>query len=298
LSYVYIGTDAFAAAVLRLLAAAGNPPDLVISRPDAPKGRGRRMTAPPVAESALDLGLELLQPESIGDESVDATIDSKDPSALALCAYGAIIREPLLSKRPILNLHPSILPRWRGATPIERAIMEGDSQSGVSIIQLVEELDAGPVAAQRAIDVMPDDTFESLSSRLVVLGAEMLAQSLADAERGQLVFEPQSPEGATYAERLESADRFLDVEGTAARAERKVRALSPHIGARLAMPDTEPIGVRAVSSSDAKVAPGEVHVMAGELLVGFADGTLRIDRLVPPGGREMESADWLRGRSA
>ncbi len=297
MSYVYIGTDSFAAGVLRLLVESKNAPALVISRPDAPQGRGRKLAPPPVAEAAVEFGLELLQPDSIGDAAVDAAIDATEPSALALCAYGAIIREPLLSKRPILNLHPSLLPRWRGATPIERAIMEGDSQTGISIIRLVEELDAGPMSAQRAIEVGSDDTFETVSSRLIDLGAEMLAQSLAEAERGEITFEPQPLEGTTYAERLEAADRFLDLEGTAAEAERKVRALTPHIGARLAMPDGDPVGVRAVSSSDLQLPSGTVQTVGGELVVGFADAALRIDRIIPSGGREMQASDWLRGRS-
>lgn len=296
MSYVYIGTDAFAASVLRLLAESREPPRLVVTRPDAPKGRGRVLTPPPVADVAAELGIDLLQPEDIGTADVDAAIDAVDPSVLALCAYGAIIREPLLTKRPILNLHPSLLPRWRGAAPIERALMSGDQESGVSIIQLVEELDAGPVLDQQSIPIGASDNFQDLSAKLVALGAEMLAAGLAKAEAGNLAFTPQSAEGVTYAERIEAPDRLIGHEASATAAERKVRALTPHIGARLSIPGSDPVGVREVSLSEVVVPSGEIRMDDGEILVGFAEGTLRVDRLVPPGGKEMAAADWLRGR--
>lgn len=296
MSYVYIGTDSFAAAVLKQLTAQGHSPSLVISRPDAPKGRGRKLSPPPVAEAASELGLDLIQPEDIGSSEVDAAIDATSPAALALCAYGAIVREPLLSKRPILNLHPSLLPRWRGATPIERAIMNGDEETGVSIIKLVEELDAGPVLEQKAIPIGLQEDFASLSARLVDLGSELLSRAIAQAESGTLEFAPQPDSGVTYAERLEAPDRFINDEESAVAAERKVRALTPHIGARLSVPDGDPIGVKKTTLCEMAVGSGVVTTADGELLVGYPEGTLRIDRLVPPGGKEMDAADWLRGR--
>lgn len=296
MSFVYVGTDGFAAAVLRGLVGLGRTPSLVISRPDAPKGRGRQLASPPVIAAANELAIRSLQPEDIGAPEVDAAIDAVDPSCLALCAYGAIIREPLLSKRPILNLHPSLLPRWRGATPVERSLMEGDAETGVSIIRLVEELDAGPILAQESIGITESDDFGTLSERLITLGAEMLDNAIEGAEADALDFTPQAVEGVTYAERFEAADRFLDQADSVSVAERKVRALTPHVGARLSIPDSDPIGVREVSISEATVDAGAVDYSTGEMLVGFADGTLRIERLVPPGGREMSATDWLRGR--
>ncbi len=296
MSYVYVGTDNFAASVLQQLVEGGSPPALVISRPDAPKGRGRKLGSPPVVEAARDAGIEVIQPEDIGSVEVDEAIDAIDPSCLALCAYGAIIREPLLSKRPILNLHPSLLPRWRGATPIEQALLAGDAESGVSIIRLVEALDAGPVQAQESVVVEQNDDFESLSSKLIRVGAVLLKAAIEKAEEGTLEFADQAGDGATYAERIESADRFLDQTGPVLDAERKVRALTPHVGARLALDEAEPIGVRKASISTAEVAPGQILFGSDELLVGFSDGTLKVERVLPPGGREMDTADWLRGR--
>ena len=142
---VYLGTSEFAAAVLERLAASEHRPALVLSRPDRPRGRGRKLAAPPVAERARALGIELEQPESVNEPAVVEQIAQARPDALVVCAFGALIKEPLLSAQEILNVHPSLLPRWRGAAPIERAIMAGDERTGVSIMRLTAGLDSGPV---------------------------------------------------------------------------------------------------------------------------------------------------------
>jgi methionyl-tRNA formyltransferase len=298
LSGVFLGTDSFAAAVLRDLAASGRAPDLVITRPDAPKGRGRRLEPPPVASEAVDLEIDLIQPISLADPSVSDLIDRLDPPALSLCAYGAIVREPLLSSRPILNLHPSLLPRWRGAAPIERALMAGDSETGVSIIRLVAELDAGPIWAQERLAIEDSDDFESLSGRLRELGSRMLGEALDAAERGDLEFTEQNATGATYAERIEATDRLIDPSKTAIEIERQVRALRPHIGARLELASGITIGVREAVVAEGGMESGSVVEQDRELVLGCADQNLKITRLVAPGGREMESSAWLRGRPA
>src|SRR6202161_4474729 len=137
---VYLGTSPFAAAVLRALAVSAHAPALVLTRPDRPRGRGRRLAAPPVADAARELGLELDQPASVNDEQARARIAAASPDALIVCAFGALIKEPLLSDHEVLNVHPSLLPRWRGAAPIERSIMAGDRETGVSIMRVT----AGP----------------------------------------------------------------------------------------------------------------------------------------------------------
>jgi len=296
-SGVFIGTDGFAAGVLQRLSEAGDQskPELVITRPDSPKGRGRKLSPPPVAETAAELGIAVLQPEDIGSPEVAERIDSINPPALSLCAYGAIIREPLLSTRPILNLHPSLLPRWRGAAPIERALMAGDSETGVSIIQLVEALDAGPMALQERIEIHATEDFATLSGRLIDLGARLLTESLLMADVGSIEFSPQPSEGETYAERIVAADRILDQIMSATDAERKIRALRPHIGARLMLPSGDFLGVREGLVADTGLLAGEVREVDGELLAGFSSGALRITRLIPAGGREMDASEWLRG---
>src|SRR5207248_2430609 len=142
---VFLGTSDFAVAVLRRLVASEHRPALVVTRPDRPRGRGRRVGSPPVADTARELGVELLQPDSVNDEAARERIAGAQPDVVCVCAFGALIKEPLLSEHLMLNVHPSLLPRWRGAAPIERAIMAGDAQTGVSIMRVTAGLDAGPV---------------------------------------------------------------------------------------------------------------------------------------------------------
>jgi methionyl-tRNA formyltransferase len=271
----YLGTSWFAADVLRRLVAGGRAPALVVTRPDRPAGRGRTLTPPPVAEAARELDLPLRQPERLDDDEV-AAIAAVRPDALVVCAYGAIIREPLLSAYPLLNVHPSLLPRWRGAAPVERAIMAGDGETGVSIMELVEELDAGPVLLQEREPIAPDDTYGTLAPRLVDLGSRMLLEALAD-DPAALPATPQPEEGVTYAEKIAAADRDLDSSAPARVQHDHVRALSPHIGARLRLEDGTGLGVRRTRIAE--------------------DGSLELLEVQPPGGRPMSYAAYLRGRS-
>jgi methionyl-tRNA formyltransferase len=149
---VYLGTSDFAAGVLEALAEGPHKPTLVITRPDAKQGRGRKIGPPPVAVAARELGIETIQPVSVNDEETSARVAAGKPDAVVLCAFGALVKAPLLTDHDILNVHPSLLPRWRGAAPVERAMMAGDAQTGVSIMRLVAELDAGPVYAQQPAD--------------------------------------------------------------------------------------------------------------------------------------------------
>ena len=296
MSFAYIGTDQFAAEVLRRLVSGGQRPTLVVSRPDSKQGRGRQLSPPPVAVAAAELGIDLVQPESANGEELTAELEQRAPDVLCLCAYGAIIREPLLSKWTILNLHPSLLPRWRGAAPIERSLMAGDKVTGVSIIRLVEELDAGPVAAMQEVEISSSDDFASLSSRLQQVGATMLAEAIELDAVGGLEFVNQSDAGLTYAERILAPDRLLDPSRPASELECAVRALRPHIGARLELGTGEIIGIREAHVIGPGPAEGVVEARDGSLVLGCAQGALQITRLVPPGGRELAAADWLRGR--
>jgi len=172
----YIGTSPFAASVLESLAASRHRPALVLTRPPRPRGRGRRLSPTPVAERAGELGIGLLEPERLGDAA--AEIAAASPEVLCVCAYGALVREPILSSYEILNVHPSALPRWRGAAPVERAIIAGDAETGVSIMRLVAELDAGPVCAYEATTIEPQDDFGTLAARLAAIAARLLIASL------------------------------------------------------------------------------------------------------------------------
>jgi methionyl-tRNA formyltransferase len=211
-----------------------------------------------------------------------------------VCAYGALIREPLLSAYEILNVHPSLLPRWRGAAPIERAIMAGDERTGISIIRLVEALDAGPVCLQGEEPIGPDDDFGTLSARLERLGGDLLVRAL-DERPG---FEEQGEDGVTYAHKIEAADRALDFTLAPEAVERQVRALRPHIGARLPLPGGEYLGVVEARVDGDTLAPagGRVRVEGGRLLLDCNGGALELTRIRPPGGKEMDGRAWLRGR--
>jgi methionyl-tRNA formyltransferase len=270
---VYLGTSAFAAGVLRDIDPAHRPV-LVVTRPDRPAGRGRRLTPPPIVGAAGELGIEVFQPASVNDDEARARIADVQPDVLVVCAFGALIKEPLLGEHEILNVHPSLLPRWRGAAPVERAIMAGDAETGVSIMRLTAGLDSGPVSLAAREPIHPDDTYGTLAPRLQALGAHLLNRALDERPP----FAEQDEAGVTYAEKIGPADRTLDPSATPEEQVRVVRALSPHIGARLALDDGSFLGVRAARVGD--------------------DGELELLEVQPPGGRPMSYADYRRGHGA
>jgi methionyl-tRNA formyltransferase len=295
---VFLGTSEFAAAVLERLVASDHRPALVLSRPDRPRGRGRRMATPPVAERARALEIALEQPESVNDPPVQALIAEARPEAVVVCAFGALIKEPLLSEHELLNVHPSLLPRWRGAAPIERAIMAGDERTGVSIMRLTAGLDSGPVGLTAAVPIALEDTYGSLATRLRELGGDLLVRTL-DLLAGEQapVFAEQGEAGITYAEKISPEDRLLDPARTAAELERVVRALHPHVGARVALADGELLGVRRARDAAEKTPVGVLTVLAGRLLYGARDHALELLEVQPPGGRPMDAAAYLRGHA-
>ncbi len=237
---------------------------VLLTRPDAPAGRGRRVAAPPAKLVAERLGIPFVQPDRPA-----AGLDLDAPTVV-VCAYGLLVPEVLLAERAWLNVHPSLLPRWRGAAPVERAIMAGDAETGVTIHETVAELDAGPVAAQEAFRIGPDDDAGAVYERAGEVAARLLDGVLADPEPR---FTPQV--GApTYAEKIRPEDRQLDLERPAAELVRVVRALSPHIGARAVL-DGRPVTVwRARVGNDGAFDPFEVQ---------------------PDGGRRMGADAWRRG---
>jgi methionyl-tRNA formyltransferase len=268
---VYLGTSAFAAGVLRALADGPYRPALVITRPDAKQGRGRRVGPPPVATVARELGIEVDQPATVNDDAVRDRVAAVTPHAVILCAFGALVKEPLLTDHDILNVHPSLLPRWRGAAPVERAMMAGDAQTGVSIMRLVAELDAGPVYAQQAEPISPSDDYAALSARLQDVSVELLLDVLERRPEPT----PQPEDGVTYADKLTAADRTLDLTRPPEENVRVIRALHPHIGARIALDDGQFLGVQ-----EATIA---------------LDGGLELVTVQPAGGRSMTYAEYLRG---
>ncbi len=294
---VYLGTSDFAATVLRRLADSPHAPNLVVTPPDSRQGRGRKVSPPPVAELARELGTDLLQAESVNDEAALERIRAAAPEALLVCAFGQLIREPLLSLTEILNVHPSLLPRWRGAAPIERAIMARDARTGVCVMRLTAGLDSGPVALRAEVPLGGDEDYGSLAPRLATLGGDLLVEALDLLGDGTLAFAEQDEAAVTYAEKIDASERRLDPTGAAEDLAAKVRALSPHIGAYLEMADGERLGVRSARPVEAAVAPGKVKSEWGALLVGCGRGTLRLEVVQPAGGKPMPVEAYLRGHS-
>jgi methionyl-tRNA formyltransferase len=289
---VFVGTAQFAVEVLRQLAASAHRPALVITRPDAPAGRGRRLTAPPVARAARELGIELCQPESINSDQALERIAALSPQALCVCAYGGLIGAPLLEAQRPVNVHPSLLPRWRGAAPIERALMAGDERTGVSIMRLTAALDEGPVCLAEEVAIQPDDTYGSLCARLSALGGRLLVRALDELPPCI----PQDHARATYAQKITAQDRLLDGARSAAELERVVRALHPHIGA-LIETGGERLGVwaaRVLQGHDLR--PGVLSLEGPRPVYGTAEGALELLEVQPPGRRAMSGEEYLRGR--
>lgn len=243
--------------------------ELLVTRPDRARGRGRRLGAPPAKETAQRLGIPVVQPERLTELPADVPV-------VVVAAYGALVPEHLLSERLWLNVHPSLLPRWRGAAPVERALMAGDAETGVTIHRTTPELDAGPVAAQRAFPVDPADDAGVIYGRAAELAVELLEDALPEPD-----FVPQAAEGATYAEKIRPGDRELDWTRPARELVDRVRALSPHIGA-WGVVDGRRLTVW-------RARPAE----EGSSLVA---GGVELLEVQPEGGRRMDAADYLRGR--
>jgi methionyl-tRNA formyltransferase len=299
---VFLGTSSFAAAVLERLAVSEHRPALVVTRPDRPRGRGRKLGAPPVADVARKLKIEVEQPASVNEPSARESIARARPEAVIVCAFGALVKEPLLSERDLLNVHPSLLPRWRGAAPVERALMAGDTRTGVSIMRLTAGLDSGPVCLSESLPVEPHDTYGSVAERLQSLGGELIVRVLDLIAHGEPpAFVEQDESGVTYAEKIVPEDRLLDPARSAEELERVVRALYPHIGARLQLADGGLLGVHeARAAADPRLdgpPAGELAVDGERLLYGTARGTLELVCVQPPGGRPMDAGAYLRGHA-
>jgi methionyl-tRNA formyltransferase len=234
----------------------------LLTRPDRPQGRGRRIAAPPAKETAQRLGIEVRQPERL-EADFEPEVDT-----VVVAAYGLLIPQPVLERALWLNVHPSLLPRWRGAAPIERALMAGDEQTGVTIIKLVPELDAGPIAAQRVLPLGPEDDFGTVSARAGELAAELLEEALPDPQ-----LRAQPSEGVTYAEKIRPEDRELDWSRPLQELLNRIRGLSPHIGARAEL-HGRPVTIWRARVEDGKLVPVEVQ---------------------PDGRRRMSYDEFLRG---
>jgi methionyl-tRNA formyltransferase len=285
---VYLGTSDFAATVLRRLSDSPHKPTLVVTPPDSRQGRGRKVSPPPTAVLAGELGLDLLQAGNVNDEAALERIRAARPEAVLVCAFGQLIREPLLSLAEILNVHPSLLPRWRGAAPIERAIMARDPRTGVCVMRLTAGLDSGPVALRAEVPLGDDEDYGTLAPKLAALGGDLLVEALDKLADGTLEFTEQDEAEVTYAEKITAEDRRLDPKRSAADLAATVRGLTPHIGAYLELAGGGRLGVRkarAISVEDTDQV----------LSIPTVEGALALETVQPPGGKPVAAADYLRG---
>jgi methionyl-tRNA formyltransferase len=238
--------------------------------------------------------IAVLQPESLKPIQHLERIRSVNPDALVVAAYGLILSKMLLEAGPLgaLNIHASLLPRWRGAAPIQRALLAGDRETGISIMQMDEGLDTGPVLQQRAVPIAADDDAGSLHDKLAELGAEMIVDTLARIESGTARAEPQPQAGVTYARKIEKPDTLLDWSRPATELERAVRAFRPAPGASTTL-EGEPIKIWRARVAGDRLPPG---VPTSDLVVGCGEGALAVEELQRAGGKRLSAADFLRGR--
>jgi methionyl-tRNA formyltransferase len=279
---------------LARLAAAGHDIALVVTQPDRPGGRGLNPAHSPVKRFALASGLEVFQPENLKAPPALDRVCAARPDALVVAAYGLILPQPLLDCAPhgAINIHASLLPRWRGAAPIQRALLAGDAESGISIMQMDAGLDTGPVLAQRAVAIAPDEDAASLHDKLAALGAEMIVAALEDVAAGRARPAPQPPAGITYARKIDKREAVLDWTRPAVELERAVRAFHP----ASTVLDGEPVRLWRGRVVQGRGAPGAV-LDAAHLVVACGENALAITQLQRAGGKRLSVADFLRGRA-
>ena len=291
---VFLGTPAAAVPALAALAASTEVM-AVYTRPDKPRGRSGRPMPSPVKARAVELGIPVVEPANAGD--LTETLSAVTPIDVGVvAAYGTLIRARSLDipARGFLNVHFSLLPRWRGASPVIAAILAGDEETGVTLMHLDEGLDTGPIIAARAVVVGREETGGALTARLAAIGSGLLMDHIFDWVDGNLSSIPQSEAGATVATKLTKADRLLDLNHTARSLARRVRALAPAPGAVLSLADLSLLVLDA--RSVARVVPlGLVSVIDDRVLVGTSQGSIELLVVQPPSRRPMAAADWLRG---
>lgn len=298
LRVIFLGTPAFAVPSLVALVRA-TALVAVVTQPDRPAGRGRRLTPPPVASAARQMGLRLLQPESLRAAAVQFEMSALQPDLLAAAAYGRIIPPAVLSLARMggINLHPSLLPAYRGASPIQRAISDGAAATGVTVIYLCDELDAGDVILQRQIPIGPDETAGELEARLADLGAQMLVEAAALIARGEAPRLPQDHSRATYAGKISKADGELDWSRPARELVNLARAMNPWPCAFTTW-EGRTLRVWRARPGSGQGPPGRV-LSAGEegVVVAAGEGAVVLLEVQPEGRRRMTSGEFLRGHA-
>ncbi|MGH8726226.1 MAG: methionyl-tRNA formyltransferase [Burkholderiales bacterium] len=294
---VFAGTAPFAERALTRLLEAGHDIALVLTQPDRPAGRGLQPAPSAVKRLAVQRGLPVFQPQSLKAPADAARVAAASPDALVVAAYGLILPWQVLEAAPrgAFNIHASLLPRWRGAAPIQRALLAGDSESGVSIMQMDSGLDTGPVLSRHPVAITPDDDAGTLHDKLAALGADAIVAALAEVEAGRARAAPQPANGVTYAAKIEKRDTRLDWAQPAPVLERAVRAFRPTPGA-YALLEGEAVKIWRARVANVTGEPGLILELHEELVIACGSQALAVAELQRAGGKRLAAAEFLRGR--
>lgn len=295
---VFAGTPETAVPPLKALLDSDHEVVAVVTRPDAPAGRGRRLVASPVAEVAEAHGIEVLKPAKADDPGFLQRLEELAPDCCPVVAYGAILRKAALGIPRLgwVNLHFSLLPAWRGAAPVQRAVLAGDEITGAMTFLIEEGLDTGPVFGHLTEPIRPDDTSGALLERLSHAGARLLRDTMDGLEAGALRPVPQSEEGVSHAAKLTPEDARVDWNAPAMRVDRLCRACTPAPGPWTTFRDDRlKLGPVRLAAGAGPLAPGELKVTKSEVLVGTATHPVALGEVQPPGKKRMKAVDWARG---
>jgi methionyl-tRNA formyltransferase len=297
---LFAGTPAFAAVALHALLDAGHDVTLVLTQPDRPAGRGLRPLASPVKAVAVDRGLRLAQPPTLRSPDALQELSAARAHIMVVAAYGLLLPVPVLELFALgcINIHASVLPRWRGAAPIQRALLAGDRETGISIMRMDAGLDTGPVYLTRTMQIEPEDTAGSLHDKLAALGAQCMVQVLPALEAGDLRAIPQPADGVTYAHKIQKQEAVIDWSQPAPQIERQVRAFNPQPGAHTTLRG-QLLRVWRARALERPAVPGGrvVETTSSGILVACGSGVLAIEELQRASAKRLSAAEFLRGIS-
>jgi len=294
---IYAGTPEFAVPALAALIQSSHEVSLVLTQPDRPAGRGMKLKPSPVKSLALEHNIPVLQPETLKDAAVQAQIAAENADALVVAAYGLIIPTAVLNmpRHGCYNIHASLLPRWRGAAPIQRSLLAGDKETGVTIMEVVPALDAGAMILRGSLPITAQDTAQTLHDGLADIGAKLMLQAMNQLESaGKLAAEPQDEALVTYAEKLQKSEAAIDWHQDAEALSRQVRAFNPFPVAQSTL-QGDTCRIWMAQALDGQAEPGTIVSLDQGIIVGCGKGLLKIDELQLPGGKRLKARDFLAG---
>jgi methionyl-tRNA formyltransferase len=296
---VFMGSPDFAVPSLERLVADGHSVPLVVTQPDRPAGRGRDLRSPAVKRAAARHRIPLAQPERVGDPQVLAALREAQPEIVVVVAFGQFLPRAVREVPPLgcINVHASLLPKFRGAAPIHRALMAGETETGVTVMRVEGQMDAGPILLQRACPIRPEDDAGSLHDRLAVLGAAALADAIRILAAGEARWMPQEPSGVSLAPKLGDADCRVELAGNPAALVNRIRGLSPAPGAYLILADGQRLRLLKAEAREGSGPPGAILAIdEASVVVGTGEGAMALREVQPASKRRMSAAEFARGR--